>query len=504
MGKLTPLRWTAALAAVVVIGIAWVQVWGATRGLSVRQWQQDGVPLRLVAPVDAAADAPAVLIAHGFSGSQQIMLGYAYALAHAGYTALLWDSAGHGAHATPLDAERRLLAANQATAYNALLAQPGVDPQRIALLGHSMGTGIVLRAALQHPERYRAVVAVSPTSANLVQAMNEEAGAERYQATAVPNLLLMAGAWEGQFGANAQTWLAASGGANDDFASGRARRSLTIPNVEHITILFAPLSHAAAVEWLDAVFGRSTASAYTDRRMVWYLAQLVAWLVGLTAVAPLWRSERAPALGRLGRPAAGLLLGSAAGIGVVALLDRLLPVAALGGLAVGGPLGLWMLAQGVVWLAIGGRALRPTGRLDGRAVAVGLLLFAALWAAFHALAHFVWTPGVLIAPRLWRWPLLAAALWPAQLAAAATLQGRSARARLGWWLLHSVVVGGGLLVTVLLVPSLGFLFLILPLLPLILGILTIAGAAVDRPWPVALGSALFFSWLLLSFFPLVE
>ena len=40
--------------------------------------------------------------AHGFSGSQQLMLAYGYTLAHAGYAVILLDFAGHGANAQPL------------------------------------------------------------------------------------------------------------------------------------------------------------------------------------------------------------------------------------------------------------------------------------------------------------------------------------------------------------------------------------------------------------------
>ena len=41
-------------------------------------------------------------MAHGFAGSRQLMLGYGYTLAQAGYAILLWDFAGHGANPQPL------------------------------------------------------------------------------------------------------------------------------------------------------------------------------------------------------------------------------------------------------------------------------------------------------------------------------------------------------------------------------------------------------------------
>ena len=108
---------------------------------------------------------PGVLVAHGFAGSRQLMLGYGYTLAHAGYAVMLWDFAGHGANPQPL-APDSLQAAVDA-AYGVLIEQPEVDPGRLALLGHSMGSGAVMAAAIRDPERYAATIAVSPTSADV-------------------------------------------------------------------------------------------------------------------------------------------------------------------------------------------------------------------------------------------------------------------------------------------------------------------------------------------------
>jgi hypothetical protein len=71
-----------------------------------------------------------------------------------------------------------------------------------------------------------------------------------------------------------------------------------------------------------------------------------------------------------------------------------------------------------------------------------------------------------------------------------------------WWLAQSIVVAGGLLLLLVLVPSLGFLMLLLPILPLLLGILAVAGAASDRAWAYGLGGALFIGWVIAAVFPL--
>ena len=78
----------------------------------------------------------------------------------------------------------------------------------------------------------------------------------------------------------------------------------------------------------------------------------------------------------------GPLAGPVVAVLGLAGLDRLLPVANLGGLAVGGAVALWLLIGGVVWLVF----QRPLSRPVPGGIVLGLLLFAvshagALWAA---------------------------------------------------------------------------------------------------------------------------
>jgi hypothetical protein len=52
------------------------------------------------------------------------------------------------------------------------------------------------------------------------------------------------------------------------------------------------------------------------------------------------------------------------------------------------------------------------------------------------------------------------------------------------------------------VPGLGFLILVLPLLPLILAATTTVAVGVDRPWATGPATAVFLGWLLAMLFPL--
>jgi pimeloyl-ACP methyl ester carboxylesterase len=472
--------------ALLLIILAWVQVRAGERGLVVRTFQVDDLPLRYMAAEGATA-VPGILIAHGFAGSQQLMLGYGYVLAQAGYGVILWDFDGHGANPRPLDREGNALQQNIATAYDTLIAQPEIDAGRTALLGHSMGSGAVMTAAIEQPERYRAVVAVSPTGA--------EVSPER-----PPNLLLQAGEWEARFVENARDLLARAGGENDDVAGGRARAFLLIPRVEHITILFNPLSHTAALDWFNRTFEQETARPYTDRRMVWYGLHLLGWLLLVTAVSPLLANPRPPQAGQLRGLwyGLGLLLAPFLAALLLAVLSRMLDLSTMGGLLVGGALGLWFWLFGLVWLVAGFRPRRP----DGQAILWGLLLFALLWLAFGAMAHLTWLPWWLGPERLLRWPLLAVACLPWNLAAGLVQQGAAPWSRFYWWFGQSSLIIMGLIVTIAFTPALGFIMLTLPVIPVVLALMSVIGGAVDRPWAYAIGNALFFGWMITAVFPL--
>jgi dienelactone hydrolase len=473
--------------ALLLIALPWWRVLSARSGLMVRTEERDGVPLRFIAP-KAASGMPGVLIAHGFGGSQQVMFGFAHTLAHAGYGVVLWDFDGHAASANSLSRDANVLQRNLDVAYDWLAAQPEVDASRIALLGHSMGSGVVMRAGIRDVERYQATIAVSPTAAEVTE-------------EAPHNLLLLVGAWEPQFMENADELLARAGGPNGAFDQGGARALEQIPGAEHILIVFSRTAHAATVHWLDQVFGTQQASSYQDRRLLWYGASLLGWMLLAVAANPLLvgpgaqarRSER-----RHARSWLGLLWAPFAAAVMLALIDRLAPVSGLGGLLVGGALGLWFLIMGVMWLAAGYRPRQITPAAIGRGVA----LFLFLWIAVGALAQQVWLPWLLIPQRLVRWPLMAAAYLPWLLASGRAQAGVSPGRRAAWWSAQSLLIAVGLVFAVSLVPGLGVLTLVLPLLPLIFGVMSIAGAAVDDPWAYAIGNSMFFGWTMMGYFPI--
>jgi pimeloyl-ACP methyl ester carboxylesterase len=467
-----------------LILLSWWGVLVARSGLIVRSLERDNLPMLYVAP-QTAEKIPGVLVAHGYAGSKQLMLGYAEVLAHSGYAVMVWDFGGHGANKTPL--ERGSLQQDLNTAYQVLVAQPEVDPTRLALLGHSMGSGAVMSAGIQDSDRFAATVAISPTGASVTPQVPR-------------NLQMQVGSGEGGFIENARRLLQQGGGENPNLAEGRGRSLIVIPNVEHITILFSNASHQAALQWLNDTFGLQASSRYIDRRMLWYGLHLLAWLLVLSAIAPLVLSEspveqvKVPDWRRWG----GILLAPSVATGALVLLNRGVEIQSLGGVLVGSAIAIWFLVAGIVWLGVLSCLPRPTIKTIG----FGIALFALLWVGFGLMAQGVWLQWWLIPARLKLWPLLSLACLPWFLASGIAQQNMGIGKRLLWWLVQSIVLLGGFLLTIQALPQLSFIFLVLPVFPIFIAILSFAAAQLNEVWIYGLGSALFFGWAIAAAFPL--
>lgn len=487
-------KWSWALAA---LGLALVtlSIWhiaAAQQGLDIVTYRSTDPPLTVIAPRGVSrADRPVVLVGHGFAGSMVIMRGFALTLAHAGYPVVLWDFAGHGTNPQPMRLDERSdsLLEDAETALAEAVGRGYGDQNRVAILGHSMGSGVALTFGQEHP-RTAATIAISPVGTPVMPELPR-------------NLLLLAGALEAPFLRNAEQRLAEAGGAGGDPAAGTGRRLVVIPGVEHLSILFSPMAHAAARDWLDATFGpQSAAEDYTDRRVLWYGLGLMGSLLLGVALAPLVAepvptiAPRRPVWWRL-----AALVGGALG---ATLLLWLVGRAGLGlrdllGLQVGGYLLTWFALAGVLSLVL---LWVPPTPPRGRAVRAGLLAFAVLWLGVGLLGQAVWLSWLLIPRRLLLWPAGTLLLLPWFLAAGETVQGVRPVGRVGWWFAHSAVLLAAQFLALRLSAELGFLLLVLFLFPVILGLHALAAAPHRGSWPFAISGALFVSWLLLAVFPL--
>lgn len=246
------------IAAAVGLGLIFAGVWALERersGLVIEHVQVGQTPVTVYRRAGAAS-APAVLIAHGFAGSRQLMEAYALTLARAGYVAVSFDFEGHGRNRTPMsgdvtrvDGTTRLLMHEIGRVADYAQALPGVEGP-IALLGHSMASDIVVRQAIADP-RVAATVAISMFS-------------EAVTPSKPRNLLIVTGEWEPALrqdalrNARLADSAAAEGMTVGDPSAGTGRRAVVAPKVEHVGVLYAATALREARGWLDAVFGRES------------------------------------------------------------------------------------------------------------------------------------------------------------------------------------------------------------------------------------------------------
>ena len=102
----------------------------------------------------------ALIFVHGLGSNRSDLLDQAVVLAKEGYGALLFDLRAHGRSEGKQSSWGQAEVADVRAALAFLQAQPAVNPDKIGIVGHSMGGAIAIRAAAQLPE-IRLVVAES-------------------------------------------------------------------------------------------------------------------------------------------------------------------------------------------------------------------------------------------------------------------------------------------------------------------------------------------------------
>jgi dienelactone hydrolase len=469
------------------------QLESADNGLVVINTKAGELPVTLISPgVEDAANRPLVLIGHGVAGSRVIMRGYAFTLAHAGYNVALWDFAGHGGNPKPMaeDRDEDTLVAD-AEAALAAAQENGFAVDRTAVLGHSMGSGMALSYGMAHPETM-ATIAVSPVSRTIT--------------TELPrNLLLLAEGLDQRFVNNAEQLLDQAGGPGGDPKAGTARQMEIIPGVEHITIVFSSTAQQSARQWLDDTFGPQPAAIdFIDRRMTWYLLGLVGTLMFFLSISPLinnlddgYEEEN---MSTVGRRIGALIFGALGATGILYILSHAgLDINHLLGLLVGGYLLVWFAVAGALSILLLGRV---PGQFERPAFLGGLMVFAALWIGLGFLGNYVWLPWIMISKRLILWPLGVLLCLPWFMAIALTALPTTWWGRILWWLAYTLVLLGGLFLALRLNPELGFLILILPVFPVVMGLHALMAGPYRWRVSFALGGALFIGWLVLAVFPL--
>ena len=480
------------LLALALVAVAWWQVIDLGDGfavttVAVTTEEQPGVPMDLLVPA-GAADAPGVVVAHGFSGSRQLMRSTGLALAEAGFVVAVVDLSGHGANPTPLirDDDGAQLTDDVLAGVDALVGTEVVDADRIGVLGHSMGSGAVLRAGMADPGRIGAVVAVSPTDAEVTP---ESPG----------DLLLLAGALEPRYAALGLDLLERAGGEDPAGARGPRRAFELIDGVEHVTILFSRQMHATAAGFLAVSLAHDAEPLPGGLPPIgWWVVHLVGVLLLWRMVAPLLADRGAPATAT-GRGVVGAVLGALMATALLAVATAAVELTGAGGMLVGPVLAVWFLLAGSAWLWFGPRPQAPRWR---DAAWAGVLV-AVLVTAFGVLGSRVWLPGAPSGLRLGLAVAFVPAVLPWSLGVATTIQGPRGWRAVGWWALLLVVLTGGLAVAANVLEPLRFLLLLLPLIPAVLTAAVVAFLPLQRPWAAAGATSVLLAWLMAVLLPLV-
>lgn len=491
--------------ALLAIAAGLIQLRNAGSDLRITRATVGDTPITIFRPA-SDAPAPVIVIAHGFAGSQQLMQPFAQTLAHHGYIAVTFDFFGHGRNAVPMrgaigngEAITSQLEQQLGTIIDIAKTLNGSDG-RLALLGHSMASDIVIRSAVARPD-IQATVAVSAFSPAATAASPR-------------NLLVIVGALEPQMLQDEGLRMlrlaagsdAVAGTTYGDFAAGTARELAIARGVEHIGVLYSHDSLTQSLRWLDRAFDRHGTGA-VDRRGIWLaltFAGLLALAWPLSKLLPVASAQPAGA----GLPWKKLIVAAL----VPAMLTPLLLARAPTGflpILLGDYLLLHFLVYGVLTAVVarrlGGRAMSgptswPAAILAGLAIALyGLLAFGETLDAY--VFSFMPIPS--------RLPLLLAlccGTLPCFLADEWLTRG--APARRGAYPLTKLCFLLSLAAAIALNPAkLFFLAIIVPailLLQLVFGLISRwSFQATRHPFPGALANALIFAWAIGVTFPMI-
>ena len=476
--------------ALIVVGA--FQLESQRAGLNIETASVGTTPVTYYEP-DGASPGPLVVIAHGFAGSRPLMEPYALAVAKAGYPVASFDFEGHGRNPVPMSGDvdaiegtTQLLIDETLRVMEAALARSSADG-RVALLGHSMASDIIVRAA-ERDERIGPVIAISPFS-------------EAITAEHPASLLMITGGWEPglrSFALDALRMVDPQADEGETVRSDNAaivRRAMVAPNVEHVGVLYSRAGIAEAVGWLNATYEREQSPAIPAR--IWWIYLVLSGTVILAwPLAGLLPLRAPPHIGLSHRAFAAALVVPMLATPLVAMFipTGFLPVLVADYLAV------HFLIYGAIQLAI----LRFLGlSVTGFGLAIGLML------ALYGIAVFGLALDRYVAsfvPHAGRLPIIAA------LAAGAVpfMLGDSAMAHAHPRLWRRALIRLAFLTSLAIAVALDFeglffLILIIPIIALFFLVFGLMGRWVEaRAGPLAsgLGLGLLLAWSLGVTFPM--
>ncbi|ELZ27811.1 alpha/beta hydrolase family protein [Halorubrum distributum] len=341
MNKNTLVLFGIALALILLGGV--VGWWGHTAGGDVTvqetQIETEGgtIDAYLYVPPGASADdpAPGVLAIHGYINSKETQAPFAIELARRGHVVLAIDQTGHGYSDPPAFSQGW----GGPPALEFLSEHELVDPDRIALEGHSMGGWASVAAAAAHPDRYESMVlagsstgssgapagnATFPRNLGVVYAEYDEFHQlmwETETAPATPGSEKL----RSVFGTDERI---ETGTVYGDFESGTAR-ALYQPGTTHPGTHHSPTAVGQTVQWIERTTGGET--SLDPSNQIWHWKELgtaVALLGGFLFLFPtIGALSEAGAFSAATRPVPDPVAERDLGWGLSVALTALLPVA---------------------------------------------------------------------------------------------------------------------------------------------------------------------------------
>ncbi len=440
------------------------------------------------APQEAAG--PLVVVTHGFAGSLQMMQYISRDLARAGFTVAAFDFIGHGRNGgllspdvARIEGTTQQLVDQTLGVLNALEAE-GVASDRLAFVGHSMATDIVIRAAAARKQT-QSVVAISMYSEAVTAAFPQR-------------LLVISGAWEARLRKVGRDVVALVGGEGVEgqtvIRGDVVRRAVSVPATEHVAVLFATPTFEETRRWLQQ--GLDQPNKGQTFAPGPYIAVLLLGLILLSA--PVFRllSARAPEKEPLALRHYFLALGVPV---LPACAGAVFLGGSLGGLAAFGSLfvffALWGLASLGVLLRYGCRLQWPQWRGVVLALIWGLGVFAVALDRYAA----AFLP---LGPRLWLMVLLCAGCLPFMLADRLLVYRAAIWQR---FLARAVPVAALSACMVIFPQKLGLLFTVLPVMVLFYLVYGTMGHLIaKRQGPVTAGvaTAVILAWSIAASTPL--
>lgn len=247
--------------------------------------------------IDAGNPAPGVVYIHGYQNTRETSDAYCIEMARRGFVVLEIDAIGRGNSGEPGDVDAPDFDPTYGgrTSFEYLKSLPYVDPERVALMGHSLGAEMAYTIALGDPSvkalafsgfAYRADATTDmPHNMLMIYGQYDE---YRQRMTGVRDL-------ETEWMVSPQTQAAFPVSAPDfgtvygDFAAGTARQVVLLPTI-HLLESHSRQGIAAAVTWMRAALAPDDAYWVDPARQIWEgkeWATLVAMLAGIASLLPL-------------------------------------------------------------------------------------------------------------------------------------------------------------------------------------------------------------------------